>query len=419
MKAFILAVSIAKTHLLSKIRQTIVAALGVTFGIAMFIVMISFMTGVNELLEETTLTSTPHIRIYNDIETDRPSILEAVHGGEKRWNIVHHMKAREEQTNLKKGLAVAERIKKESRVTGVSAQLTTQVFYNNGPSQISGTLAGVHIVDEDNLYDLKSKIKSGDMTGLIAGRDVILMGEGLAKKLNVRSGDKVTVTTPQGSTKVLRIAGTFKYGIGAIDNLRSYAGIQTVQKIMGKAPDYISELHIKLSDITQAKSMAKKYEARYGFNAEDWETANATILVSFKIRNILTYVVSATLLIVAGFGIYNIMNMTVYDKMKDIAILKANGFQSKSIIMIFLLQSVFIGVIGGLVGIQLGFTLSYMLSKMPFDGGEFLSIETFPVSMNPKFYIFGLLFGVITTMLAGYFPAKRASKIDPVRILRG
>jgi lipoprotein-releasing system permease protein len=419
MSSFLLSASIAKTHLLAKRRQTIVASLGVTFGIAMFILMISFMTGVNKLLEDTALTSTPHIRIYHDIETDRPSILSEIYKNENDWNVLYHSKAKDEQLNLKNGFVIADRIAKEPGVLGVAAQVTSQVFYNNGPTQITGSISGVDILDEDKLYGIKSKIKAGSMETYLAGKDVILMGIGLAKKLNVTVGDKITVTTPLGSTKLLRIAGIFKYGIGTIDNMRSYASIQTVKKIMGKKPDYVSDLHIKFYDLNEAKIRAKKYQGRFGYKAEDWETANATILVSFVIRNILTYVVVTTLLVVAGFGIYNIMNMTVYDKMKDIAILKANGFESREIISIFLMQAVFIGILGGVIGLIFGFSLSYALSKTPFDGGEFLSVETFPVNMDPKFYIFGLLFGIVTTVLAGYFPARRASKIDPVRILRG
>jgi lipoprotein-releasing system permease protein len=414
-----LTVRIAKTHLLAKKRQTIIASLGVTFGIAMFILMISFMTGVNKVLEDTMLSSTPHIRIFHDIETDRPSIISEGNSGPENWNLIHHMRAKDEQLNLKNGFVIADRIAKEPGVLGVSAQVTTQVFYNNGPSQITGSVAGVNIIDEDKLYGLRQKIKSGSVEAFLSGKDVILMGEGLAKKLNVTTGDKVSVATPIGTIKVLRIAGIYKYGIGLIDNTRSYASIQTVQKLMGKKPDYVSDLHIKFYDLNDAKPRAVKYHNRFGYKAEDWETANASILVSFTIRNILTYVVVTTLLVVAGFGIYNIMNMTVYDKMKDIAILKATGFESHEIVRVFLMQAVFIGMFGGSLGLILGFILTFSLSKVPFDGGEFLSIETFPVNMDPKYYLFGMVFGIITTVLAGYFPAKKASQIDPVRILRG
>ena len=157
----------------------------------------------------------------------------------------------------------------------------------------------------------------------------------------------------------------------------------------------------------------------YGYYTEDWATANTAILAGEKIRNMLTYVVSITLLVVAGFGIYNIMNMTVINKIKDIAILKATGFEGRDIIAIFLLQAAFIGFTGGLLGLGIGFGISYLLSITPFDAGDFLSIKTFPVIFSAKYYIMGLLFGVVTTILAGYFPSRKASQVDPVAILRG
>lgn len=105
--------------------------------------------------------------------------------------------------------------------------------------------------------------------------------------------------------------------------------------------------------------------------------------------------------------------------MKDIAILKATGFASGDILKIFISQSVIIGFFGALMGLILGFLLSYGLSTLPFDAGEFLDMKTFPVNFNPKYYLFGIVFGIITTILAGFFPSRRAGRIDPVAILRG
>lgn len=414
-----LAANIAKTHLLAKIRQTVIASLGVTFGIAMFIVMISFMTGVNKFLEDTMLTATPHIHVYNDIETNRRSILDEVKSGPERMNVVHHQKPKDEKLNLKNGLRIAERVRREPAVLGVSPQLTSQVFYNYGPSELTGILTGVNILDEDALYDIKTKLESGSLEALLSSSDGVLMGKGLAEKLNVALGNRVSVTTPKGHTILLKVVGTYQVGIGEIDNVRSYANLSTVQKVLQEDPRYITDLHIKLNNLEQAKPLARRLQNMYGYKAEDWETANASILVSFTIRNVMTYVVVTTLLVVAGFGIYNIMSMTIYDKMKDIAILKATGFDGHDIVQMFLLQAIFIGAIGGTVGLLIGYALSYLLSITPFDTGDYLAIDTFPVNFNPWFYVSGIVFGILTTVLAGYFPAKRASKVDPVSILRG
>jgi lipoprotein-releasing system permease protein len=245
------------------------------------------------------------------------------------------------------------------------------------------------------------------------------MGRGLARKLNVNVGDRVVMTTPQGYTMTLKVVGIFQMGIGTVDNVRSYANISTVQTILQQDHFYITDINIKLQDITLAKKVAPEFSEMYGYKSEDWETANATFLTGSIIRNILTYSVSITLLIVAGFGIYNILNMTIYNKMKDIAILKAMGFSGKDVKQIFMIQSLVIGFIGSVLGLLIGFALSSLIAQAPFDGGDFISIDRLPVNFDPKYYIIGIVFGVLTTAFAGYMPSRKASRIDPIEILRG
>ncbi|GAB3936440.1 ABC transporter permease [Larkinella terrae] len=410
---------IARTHLMAKKRQTLVAMLGVTFGIAMFITMISFMQGVNQFLEDSALDASPHVRIYNEVNTQRPALIDQLNRSDSAFNVIYHQKPKEQLSRLKNGLLIARRIEQEPGVLGVSPQLSTQVFYNNGPIQISGTVAGVDIDRENRLYNLKSRLKSGTINALRSNPNGLIMGSVLARKLNVRAGDKVSVTTPTGGTMILRVVGTFSFGIGTVDNTKSYANLSTVQEILQKDASYVTDIHIKMFDPLLAIPLGKKLRAVYGYYTEDWATANSAILAGEKIRNVMTFVVSMTLLVVAGFGIYNIMNMNVINKIKDIAILKATGFEGKDIVLIFLLQAIFIGLLGGLMGLLIGFLLSYMLSITPFNAGDFLSIKTFPVIFDPKYYVMGILFGLITTVLAGYFPSRKASKVDPVSILRG
>jgi lipoprotein-releasing system permease protein len=412
-----LVIEIAKTHLVSKPKQTIVAMLGVTFGIGMFIAMVSLMTGLNNFTEQLTMTSSPDIHIYHDVTESRATLIEQTNT--RGINKLHHPKPKNETSKLRNAVQIAELIRKDPRVIGVAPSISSQVFYNYGPVQLSGIVLGVDILEEDKLFALREKMKQGRIEDLKANHDGVIMGKGLAKKLNIQTGDRVVITTPQGYTMTLKLVGIFQMGLGAVDNVRSYANLSTVQTILQQDHLYITDINIKLADLHQAKAIAPDYQKMFGYKAEDWETANATFLTGNIIRNILTYSVSITLLIVAGFGIYNILNMTIYNKMKDIAILKAMGFAGKDVKQIFMIQSLVIGFVGSLLGLVIGYTLSSLIAQAPFNGGDFISLDHFPVNFDPKYYIIGIVFGVTTTAFAGYMPSRKASKVDPIEILRG
>ena len=412
-----ISLQIAKTHLLTKKRQTLIAMLGVTFGIAMFIVMISVIKGVNKFLEDSALDATPHIRIYKEITSNHPSLIEEENP--TNFNVIYHQLPKNELINVKNGLQITANIEKEPSVLGVSPQISSQVFFNKGPVPFSGQIAGVDILKENKLYNLKKRIKSGNIEALLSNPNGILMGKILARNLNVKVGDKITVTTPTGSLKSVKVVGIFGFGIQTVDGVRCYANISMVQEILQKDKSYITDIHIKMKDAQAALTYAKVLKNQYGYKTQDWAEANSAFLAGDKIRNGMVIMVSITLLVVAGFGIYNIMNMNVINKMKDIAILKATGFAGKDIVSIFLIQSIIIGFLGALLGIILGFCLATLLSTMPFDVGDFLDIKTFPILFQAKYYVMGMVFGIVTTLLAGYFPARKASKIDPVAILRG
>lgn len=413
-------IEIAKTHLLAKKRQTLIAMLGVTFGIGMYLLMISFMSGFNEYLEDSMLSSTPDVRIYNDINTDfSHSILDEVTDTNKVMNVVHHPKPKDINPNVKNSQKIIEDLKRDNRVKAISPLLATQVFYNNGPVQLNGTLQGVNILEESKLSGLAGKMKTGKIENLLTVDNGIIMGHSLAKKLNVQVGDMVALATPKGTAMRFRVVGTFQFGLGALDLVRSYVSLSNVQQLLGKDNQYVTDINVKLISSELATPVAKELKNRYGYPTDDWQTANASAMVSILIRNVMTFVVSFTLLVVAGFGIYNIMSMTIQNKLKDIAILKAQGFSSTDIRQIFLTESVTIGVLGAILGMGLGLLMSYGVYNLPFPANEFISITRFPVTFHWYHYAFGLVFGMITTFIAGLMPSVKASKVDPVVILRG
>jgi lipoprotein-releasing system permease protein len=229
----------------------------------------------------------------------------------------------------------------------------------------------------------------------------------------------VQVFSTTGQKMRLKIVAFFQSGLADIDNMQSYVNIKTSQRIQGMSKDFITDIHVKLWDINNAVGMAAEIREKYHLNAVDIIAANAQFETGTKIRNMITYAVSITLLIVAGFGIYNILNMLIFQKMNDIAILKATGFSGKDVRRIFLYQAMMIGIVGGIIGMIIGYLGSVAISKSPFETEALPTIHFFPVNFDPKFYVIATVFAMLTTFFAGLMPARKASKIDPVEILRG
>ncbi|HTQ29064.1 MAG TPA: ABC transporter permease, partial [Puia sp.] len=374
-----LALDIAITHLVTKKKQSLVAMLGVMFGISMFLIMISFMTGVNQFLEDLAMDNTPDVHIYNPVEVKKGTIIHqaALADTANGWFVVYHQRPKDDLPKIKNAQFIESELEHIPQVAGVAPQVTSQVFFNNGPVQIQGEISGIDVKKQDRLFGLGKKMDEGSLDDLLKGNDAIIMGRGLADKVSVKVGDRVSITTPEGYNLILKVVGIFSYGITTLDDTKSYATLATVRKILQRDPAYVTDLNIKLTDMNQAKPFADGIRKQLpGLYVEDWQAANQSILAGEKIRDILTAVVSFTLLLVAGFGIYNIMNMNIINKMKDIAILKATGFQGKDITAIFLFQSLIIGVLGGVLGLLVGFGFSYLLSITPFPEGSFFRIET-------------------------------------------
>lgn len=410
---------IAKTHLLTKIKQTSTAALGVTFGIGAYITLVCFMTGLNRMLDDLILNQTPHIHVYNEIEPSEKQPISLLGEFGKSFKVVQSVKPKLSQKKIHNALPLIKYLEKDENVRGALPQIKTQIFYIAGSIELGGNLTGIKPLDEARLFNMGDYIVEGSAQELHNTDNGVLLGIGIARKMSLKVGDKVQVSPINGGIFPLKIVGFYQSGIADLDAVQSFANIKTVQRILGRPQNYITDINIKLNNIDRAAPMARNIEQQFNLKAIDIKTANAQFETGTTIRNLITYAVSITLLIVAGFGIYNILNMLIYEKMNDIAILKATGFSGKDVQLIFMSQAMIIGFIGGVLGLIIGLGLSMLISTIPFQTEALPTVETYPVNINPLFFIIGFSFAMISTFLAGYLPSKKARKIDPVRIIRG
>lgn len=415
---FKLILNIAFHLLQARLKQTVVAAIGVTFGIAMFISLVSFMNGLNDLLDGLMLNRTPHVRLYNEIKPSENQPINLSEAYKKNANFINSIKPKDRGKSIYNSKTIIKVLKADLRVVDVAPKINTPVFFNSGTIEISGIISGVDVMAEEKLFAFSDYIIDGKITDLMQNNSIII-GKGLADKMLLERGDIIKITTAKGNLASLKIVGISQIGIAEIDDVSSYTSLETAQKLLGEPTNYITDIQIKLYDMTTAPSVAKEMAATFELDAIDYQTANSQFETGSSIRSIISYAVGIVLLIVAGFGIYNILNMMIYEKMDSIAILKATGFSGSDVKWIFISLSLVIGVVGGLFGLVFGYIFTSIIDVIPFETAALPTIKTYPINYNPVFYIIGILFALFTTVIAGLFPALKASRVDPVEIIRG
>ncbi len=411
---------IAVTYLSSRKKQTLIAAMGVMFGVSMFIFMQSLMKGTNDYFEKMSFNTTPHIRLYSENKVADMHILNTFLK-DSSTKILTNPKQLIQTQGLINPYGLINDISKDPEVAYVTPQVTAQVIYTSGSVQINGSVSGVNIDEENKMFDVQGNMIDGNLHDLNRVNNGILIGKGIADKLSLHTGDNITVGTGTGSPIIMRIVGIYQSGVKQVDETKSYANIVQAQNLLGKDRSYVTDIKINLKDYNRAAIKAREIEHLTGYKAEDWEQANSQLKTAFKIRAVILNSVVGVILLVAGFGIYNILNMTIYEKIKEIAILKATGFSGPSVISIFLQQAIYIGLMGGIIGIIIGFLLTLGISKVYIGGGTPMggALNYLPMSFYIPHYAEAITFGIMTTVAAGYFPARKASKVDPVTIIRG
>lgn len=408
---------IAFTQLRAKKVQTFVATISVTFGIAVFIYIVGYIKGVNQFVNDVTLLETADVRLFIETESKVNNVVDKVFSTDH--NLVHHVKPRNKQLHLKDGRLVSKDLQSDIRISTVSPSVKTQVYYHIGSNNINGVITGIDLMYENQMFNLDKKLIEGNFDNFSSIPNSLVMGEKLRARLNLQIGDKIRITTEKGHSATGILIATVKTGIPEIDKTLCYASDKTVQNLIGVPSSYITEIKIKLHDATFAPQIAAELGKKYDYNYSDWQIDNAALFEGAELQDMIFNCIAMSILFIAGFGIFNILNMMIYEKMKDISIIKAIGFSNKDVRTIFMTQALFIGLIGGITGVLLGFLLSFVTSLLPYESDVFVTTDHLPMNFSQIYYLIGLLFALLTTFFAGYLPSRKASRLDPVTILRG
>lgn len=402
---------IAFTHILAKKKQTLIVSFAVAIGIAAFIFLNSLVVGFNRDSDEGLFKSTPHIRIYVDDNISQPLIPDTA---KNFASIITNPKIINENKKLLNPEKILKDVKAFENTTAATTWLNVNIFYNNGSSQLNGIGSGVNINEANEMFDIQSTVVEGNMHNLISTPNGIIIGVGIAENLNVKMDDNISVVSPLGIVKIMKVVGLFKTSISVVDKSKSYMNLSIAQQLMAQGPDFVTDIYVNVNDPDKASEYISTIKTIAGYNAEDWKAASESAEASKKTRGVMMGSISLIVLIVAAFTIYNIVNMTVKQKMHDIAILKAQGFAGKSVVKIFISEAMVIGILGTIMGMILGAIMIKVLSKVYIGGDK----GYFPIQFEPQIMVAGLIIGLLVTFIAGFIPARGAAKVDPVSIFR-
>lgn len=392
--------SIAIRYLRSKRKEafisftTWISVVGIAIGVMALIVVIAVMTGFQDEIRDRILGINPHILVTNVYgEITEPEIL-------------------------------VETIKKTEGVVSVSPYVTFQGMAQSG-RRVSGVV--VKGISPEDAKSLGGLMKEGK-TDALTQKTNVLLGKELARELGVLRGEDFTLLVPFGgvspmgavpATERLRVGGIFQTGMYEIDNLLMVMSISDVQQILGMG---VSGIEIKLKDIYRAKQVQYELGRKLGagYSVRTWMEMNRNLFSALKLEKIAMFIILVLIIFVASFNIISSLVMTVMEKKKDIAILKAMGARNGSIIRIFMAQGLTIGVAGALAGSFLGWVLCFIqqrwqIIKLPQD---IYYISTMPMKIDLADIIVIAAVTIVLCFLSTIYPSYKATHIDPVETLR-
>ena len=397
-------------YLKAKRKQTFVSVIsfisisGVAIGVMALIIVLGVMTGFSDDLRNKILGAKSHLVIsqYGAGITNYREIMEKI-----------------EQTK---------------DVISTTPSIYSQVMLSSPSNALGVVLKGIDVESAPKVTNLASIIKEGSLSDLkgpaSSGQPGIILGKELAMILGVFCGDTIKVISPFGTmtpggmvprSKEFTVVGIFDSGMYEYDSTLSYISLDNAQHFLNK-PGIATGIEVKVKEIYRVKQTSQKIGKKLGveYRVRDWMEMHKNLYAALKLEKMAMFIILVLIILVAAFNIVGTLIMVVNDKHKDIAILKSMGARSLSIMKIFILEGLIIGLTGTTLGILGSFLLAFLqntyhIIALPPD---VYYISHLLIKITPRDLFLVVFSAISITLLATIYPSWQASKLDPVEALR-
>jgi len=408
-----LLLDIAWTHVTARVRQTLVGMAGVAMGVGFTIMMAGLMQGSQIDFLHQLVDTMPHVTIQDERRAPPEQPADREYGAVQMSNVAN--------VNNRPGIKYPQSVMASLRswIPGdITPSVRTTAIIDHGGGRLGITLVGIDPRQEVRVSKLASQMREGRVSDLARAPNGIIIGQALAEKLAVKTGETVTLIGGQSTEETATVVGVFRSGLKRVDEGQIYSLISFAQVMIGQS-GIINELRIRLNDPLIAQKVAAEVEAQTGYKSVSWEEANSDLLSSFAVRDFIVLTVMAAMLLTSSFATYNIISTITHEKRQDIAIMKSLGMREYAVRNIFIVEAAIIGVVGIIFGWLLGYALCYSWSKITIYNT--MTGTTVPLSIyySPMQYIVAGGISLLCCTGAAFFPARKATRVHPVEIIRG
>jgi lipoprotein-releasing system permease protein len=403
---------IALRFLTHRKRALLLSLGGVVFGVAFYICVQAQTQGFAQYFMEATLGSNGALVVRSRFQPRQVG------------SIVPDKTAKGNSTHRQyfEGIDNANEIMRVSRqfsnVVACSPVLRGTLSARAGFENATVDLFGIDPVLHLQTTDLAHEISDGSLDDFRNKPNTVVLGSRLAETLNVSINDSIQLLSPGGQYRRFTVAAIAKSGVGTIDQTRVYCHERIAQSLLRK-PYGASMIIYKLRDPDRAPALAEHFQTLFQHDAVSWQQREASTLHLFMMLSVSAAITVSLVILLAGFGIFNVLTMTVLSKMKEIAILQSMGYRRRDVRSIFLWQGALIAAVGSVLGCGVGALLTFGVSKIPIRLRGLLSSDYFVVSWDWRHYLSAIVLALISVFVASYVPARRASLLPPVATLRG